>query len=367
MNAIPAKGYGAKSSLFSKLHRMDFERAAPAADELLIDVLYCGVCHSDLHQVKNDWGNTVYPCVPGHEIIGRVRQAGPSVTRFREGDIVGVGCMVDSCGSCEPCASGEENYCEGNNGFLATYNGPMVPAAEAKDGSNHYGRDNTYGGYSDQIVVKEHFVLRIPPELAVERAAPILCAGVTTWSPLRHWNVGAGQEVAVVGLGGLGHMAVQLAKARGARVTVVTTSKDKEEAARALGADDVLLSDDTKAMEAKELAFHFILVTIPDPFDINTYVSLLKRNGTLVTVGMLGNYKKGTDNNEVAFHRRSVAGSLIGGIAETQEVLDFCAQHGIQPDVELIKIQDVNEAFEKMTKGEVRFRYVIDMQSLKDE
>ncbi|RYY93757.1 MAG: NAD(P)-dependent alcohol dehydrogenase, partial [Chitinophagaceae bacterium] len=204
MNTIPSKGYGAKSSLFNKLHPLDFERDAPKAGELLIDILYCGVCHSDLHQVKNDWGNTVYPCVPGHEIIGRVRQAGPGVTKFKEGDIVGVGCMVDSCGKCAPCTEGEENYCEGPNGMLATYNGPMVPAKEAPGEQNMYGRDNTYGGYSNNIVVKEHFVLRIPPALAVERAAPILCAGVTTWSPLRHWNIGAGHEVAVVGLGGLG-------------------------------------------------------------------------------------------------------------------------------------------------------------------
>ncbi|RYZ00706.1 MAG: NAD(P)-dependent alcohol dehydrogenase [Chitinophagaceae bacterium] len=366
MNSIPAKGWGAKGATFSRLHPIDFERDAPKADELLIDILYCGVCHSDLHQVKNDWGNTVYPCVPGHEIIGRVRQAGASVTRFKVGDIVGVGCMIDSCNTCEPCAQGEENYCEGPNGFLATYNGPMVPAKEAPGGVNTYGRENSYGGYSSNIVVKERFVLRIPPALAPERAAPILCAGVTTWSPLRHWKVEAGQHVAVAGLGGLGHMAVKLARALGAEVTVITSSKEKEDAAKALGADHVLVSDDKKAMEEKALSYHLILVTIPDPFDINPYITLLKRNGTLVTVGMLGVYKKGTDNSEVAFHRRSVAGSLIGGVAETQEVLDFCAQHGIQPDVELIKMKDINEAFDKMAKGDVRFRYVIDMQSLGD-
>ncbi|GAA4342488.1 NAD(P)-dependent alcohol dehydrogenase [Flaviaesturariibacter amylovorans] len=353
MTPIPSRGYGATGSVLSKLHPIDFERAAPKADELLIDILYCGVCHSDLHQVKNDWGNTIYPCVPGHEIIGRVREAGASVTKFKAGDIVGVGCMVDSCGTCAPCAEGEEQYCEGPKGCTLTYNGPMKP-----DGSN------TYGGYSVNIVVKERFVLRIPPELAVERAAPILCAGVTTWSPLKHWKIGAGHQVAVVGLGGLGHMAVKLAKARGATVTVITTSGEKEAEAKALGADEVLLSTDKKAMEAKELSYHFILVTIPDPFDVNPYVTLLKRDGTLVTVGMLGAYKKGIDNNEVAFHRRSIAGSLIGGVAETQEVLDFCAQHGIQPDVELINMPDINDAFDRMAKGEVRFRYVIDMSSL---
>jgi uncharacterized zinc-type alcohol dehydrogenase-like protein len=356
MEAISSKGYGAKGSFFSKLHRMDFERQAPKEDEVLIDILYCGVCHSDLHQVKNDWGNTIYPCVPGHEIIGRIIATGGRVQKFKEGDIVGVGCMIDSCGACTSCEEGLEQYCEGPRGWTATYNGPMKP-----DGTN------TFGGYSNNLVVKESFVLRIPDSLDVKRAAPILCAGITTYSPLRHWKVGHGDKVAVVGLGGLGHMGVKLAKAMGAEVTVITTSKEKKKEAEELGADEVLFSEDENAMGAKELHFNFILITIPDPFDINPYIMLLKRDGALVTVGMLGNYKKGTDNSEVAFHRRTVSGSLIGGIAETQEVLDFCAQHSIQPDVEVIKIQDINDAFERMQKGEVRFRYVIDMQSLKEE
>lgn len=351
---MKSKGYGAKGSFFSKLDEMEFDREEPKADEVLIDILYCGVCHSDLHQVKNDWGNTIYPCVPGHEIIGRVVKAGGAVKKFKEGDVVGVGCMVDSCGRCASCKDGEEQYCEGPKGFTATYNGPVKP-----DGTN------TYGGYSVNIVVKENFVLRIPEALDIASAAPILCAGVTTYSPLKHWKVGAGQKVAVVGLGGLGHMAVQLAKAMGAEVTVITTTEDKRSAAIELGANEVLLSEDSKDMKAHELAFHFILVTIPDPFDINAYVTLLKKDGVLVTVGMLGNYKKGTDNNEVAFHRRSIAGSLIGSIAETQEVLDFCAEHNLAPQVEMIKMQDINDAFERMQKEEVRFRYVIDMQSLK--
>ena len=355
MATIQSKGYGAKGSLLSKLHEMEFEREEPKANEVLIDILYCGVCHSDLHQVKNDWGNTVYPCVPGHEIVGRVVKAGGSVKKFKEGDIVGVGCMIDSCGKCESCKEGEEQYCEGPKGWTATYNGPMKP-----DGTN------TYGGYSINIVVKEDFVLRIPDALDEKKAAPILCAGITTYSPLKHWGVKAGQKVAIVGLGGLGHMAVQIAKAMGADVTVITTTEEKRSAAIELGASSVIVSEDEKAMKENELAFHFIMITIPDPFDINPYVTLLKKDGVLVTVGMLGNYKKGTDNNEVAFHRRSIAGSLIGGIAETQEVLDFCAEKGIAPQVEMIKMQDINDAFDRMQDEEVRFRYVIDMQSLKE-
>ena len=356
MEQIKSKGYGAKGSFFSSLDKMEFERAAPKDDEVLIDILYCGVCHSDLHQVKNDWGNTVYPCVPGHEIVGRVISTGSSVTRHKQGDIVGVGCMIDSCGSCHSCREGLEQYCEGPKGWTATYNGPFKP-----DGTN------TYGGYSVNIVVKESFVLKIPDSLDIKKAAPILCAGVTTYSPLRHWKVKEGDKVAVAGLGGLGHMAVQLAKAMGAEVTVITTDEEKRSAAVRLGASEVLISSDEKAMKAKELSYDFILVTIPDEFDINPYVTLLKRDGALVTVGLLAPYKKGTDNSEVAFHRRTVSGSLIGGIAETQEVLDFCAKHNIAPEVEMIKMQDINDAFEKMQKEEVRFRYVIDMQSLKDE
>ena len=355
MEKIQSKGYGAKGSFFSKLDKMDFEREAPKANEMLIDILYCGVCHSDLHQVKNDWGNTVYPCVPGHEIVGKVVEAGSAVTKFKVGDLVGVGCMVDSCGECHSCQEGEEQYCEGPKGWTATYNGPMKP-----DGTN------TYGGYSINIVVKEDFVLRIPDAMDIKKAAPIMCAGVTTYSPLKHWNIGEGHKVAVVGLGGLGHMAVQIAKARGAEVTVITTTEDKRNAAIEMGATEVLLSEEEEAMKAHELAFHFILITIPDPFDINPYVSLLKRDGVLVTVGMLGNYKKGTDNNELAFHRRTVSGSLIGSIRETQEVLDFCAEHQLAPYVEMIRMEEINDAFDRMQKEEVRFRYVIDMQSLKE-
>jgi uncharacterized zinc-type alcohol dehydrogenase-like protein len=355
---IPSVGYAAKNKR-AKLKPFHFEREEPGPDDVQLDVLYCGVCHSDLHQVRDEWHNTVYPCLPGHEIVGRVTRVGAQVTKFAVGDIVGVGCMIDSCGQCRGCSEGLEQYCEGPKGWTATYNGPMEP-----DGTN------TFGGYSDTLVVKQHFVLRIPDALArgnLAAVAPLLCAGITTYSPLRHWKVGAGQEVAVLGLGGLGHMGVKLAKAMGARVTVITSSKDKREDARALGADDVLLEKDTKALAAAELRFDFILSTLPDPYDINPYVKLVKRDGALVVVGVLAPYEAPLDNSEVAFHRRTVTGSLIGGIAETQEVLDFCAEHGITADVEVIPIQDVNDAFDRMQEGDVRYRFVIDMQSLAKE
>ena len=361
MELLTTKAYGAKASLidqFSSLSRMDIERNPPQSDEVLIDILYCGVCHSDVHQVKNDWSNTVYPCIPGHEIIGRVVQAGSEVTKFSVGDVVGVGCMIDSCGKCSSCTEGEEQYCEGPVSWTATYNGYMKP------NGNGY---NTFGGYSTQIVVKDSFVLKIPDGLDLKAVAPILCAGVTTYSPLRHWGVKEGMNVGVAGLGGLGHMAVMLAKAMGAQVTVLTTKEEKRDAAEELGAHQVILSDDKEAMTQHELTLDLILITIPDKFDVNPYVSLLKRDGTLVTVGLLGPYKSPANNMELAMHRRSMAGSVIGGIQETQDVLDFCAQHSILPEIELIPIQDINKAYERMLDEEVRFRYVIDMQSLKDE
>jgi uncharacterized zinc-type alcohol dehydrogenase-like protein len=355
MTVIDSVGYAAKSKR-SKLKRHEFQREEPGPEDVQIDILYCGVCHSDLHQVRNEWHNTIYPCLPGHEIVGRVSRVGAKVRKFRVGDMVGVGCMVDSCGECEGCRKGLEQYCEGPHGATLTYNGPMEP-----DGTN------TFGGYSSNIVVKERFVLRIPPSIPPERAAPILCAGITTYSPLSKWRVKVGHEVAVVGIGGLGHMAIKLAKAMGARVTAITTSKEKKGELQRLGADEVFLSTDRKAMAAHELKFDFILSTVPDPYDVNPYVKLLKRDGSLVSVGVLAAYEKPLDNSEVAFHRRTVAGSLIGGVAETQEVLDFCAQHGISADVELIPIQDINDAFDRMQEGEVRFRYVIEMKSLAEE
>ncbi len=361
MEAIKTKAYGAKASLidrFSSLSRMDIDRSAPKSDEVLIDVLYCGVCHSDLHQVRNDWANTIYPCVPGHEIVGRVAETGSGVTKFSVGDIVGVGCMIDSCGQCHSCTGGDEQYCEGPVSWTATYNGYMKP-----DGSGY----NTFGGYSTSIVVKDSFVLKIPDALDIKAAAPILCAGVTTYSPLRHWQVKEGSKVGVAGLGGLGHMAVQLAKAMGAEVTVLTTKEEKRADAERLGAHQVLISDDKKTMTANELTLDLILITIPDKFDVNPYISLLKRNGSLVTVGLLGPYKSPANNMEIAMHRRSMSGSLIGSLKETQEVLDFCAEHAIAPEVEIIPIQDINKAFDRLMDEEVRFRYVIDMESLKNE
>lgn len=358
METFKTKAYGASNSIFNGLSEMDIERQAPKADEVHIDILYCGVCHSDLHQVKNDWKNTIYPCVPGHEIIGRVIEAGSSVTKFQVGDLVGVGCMIDSCGTCPACQEKEENYCEGPVSWTATYNGYMKP--QNKD-------FNTFGGYSTNITVKESFVLSIPEALDISAAAPILCAGVTTYAPLKYWNVGPGTSVAVVGIGGLGHMAVQLARALGATVTAVTRDKEKRAAAEQLGAHEVLISSDSAAMKAHELKFDFILITIPDAFDVNDYVTLAKRNGVITTVGLLGPYKAPLNNMEVAMHRRSVAGSVIGSIAETQEVLDFCAEHNIAPEVQVIPMQDINKAFDKMLDEEVRFRYVIDMASLKQE
>lgn len=361
MEQLTVKAYGTDGALlnrFNTLGPMDVERNTPKADEVLIDILYCGVCHSDLHQIRNDWNNTVYPCVPGHEIIGKVIQAGTGVSKFAVGDVVGVGCMVDSCGSCPSCKQGEENYCQGPVSWTATYNGYMKP-----DGSKF----NTFGGYSTSIVVKESFVLRIPDSLDIKAAAPILCAGVTTYSPLRHWDIKAGSTVGVVGIGGLGHMGVKLARAMGATVTAITTTEAKRQAALALGAHQVIVSTDTKIMKQHEATFDFILATVPDEFDLNPYISLLKHDGALVTVGLLAPYKTALNNMGVAFQRRSISGSIIGSIQETQEVLDFCAEHGIKPEVEMIAMQDINNAFDRMQKEDVRFRFVIDMQSLKNE
>jgi alcohol dehydrogenase (NADP+) len=358
---IPALGYAAQHS-YSRLKPFSFERRDPAANEIVIEVLFCGVCHSDVHQVKNEWSNTVYPCVPGHEIVGRVTVAGAAVTAHAVGDMVGVGCMIDSCQACEPCRAGDQNYCEGPNSWLATYNGPMVPAAKAPGGVNSYGVDNSFGGYSSVVVVREDFALKIPATLRPEVAAPILCAGVTTWSPMKHWGVKAGDNVGIIGFGGLGDMATKLALALGARVTVFTTSPDKQADAARLGAECVL-ENDTAALASRARSFDFILSTVPEKHDINPFVALLKRDATLVVVGALEPMAP-IDNQQVAFSRRSVAGSLIGNLADTQEVLDFCAHHGIGPDIEVIAIADINDAYKKVERGDVRFRYVIDMATL---
>ncbi len=359
---IHAHGYAAQN-YYSRLKPFNFEREEPKDDEIQIDVLFCGVCHSDIHQVKNEWANTVYPCVPGHEVVGKVVKVGSKVTRHAVGDTVGVGCMIDSCRSCEPCQHGDQNYCEGPNSWLATYNGPMVPAGKAPGGKNQYGRDNTFGGYSDTLVVKEDFVLKIPAKLKPEVAAPVLCAGVTTYSPMKHWKVKKGDKVGIVGFGGLGDMAAKIAKAMGAEVTVFTTTPEKLQEAERIGVKGVLESNKA-AMRQLKSSFDFILSTVPQKQDLNPFIALLKRDCTLTVVGALEPLAS-VNNMEVAPHRRSIAGSVIGNLAETQEVLDFCAEHGIGPDIQIIKIQEINDAYRKVQKGEVRFRYVIDMNSIK--
>jgi uncharacterized zinc-type alcohol dehydrogenase-like protein len=346
-------GYAAHSTT-DDLAPYRFERRDPRANDVVIDILYCGVCHSDLHTARNDWGNTMYPVVPGHEIIGRVTSVGPKVTRFKEGDHVGVGCMVDSCQHCAACARGLEQYC--NQFPIVTYN-----AIDPHD------QKPTFGGYSEKIVVSDKFVLKIPEGLDLAAAAPLLCAGITTWSPLRRWKAGKGSKAAVVGLGGLGHMALKLAKGLGAEVTLFTRSLDKEQDARRLGADNIVLSTDKGQMAAVLGQFDLIIDTVPYVHDLNPYVPTLSLDGTLVLVGYLGELEPMLNTVPLVMGRRSVAGSLIGGIAETQEMLDFCAEHGITSDIEMIKIQDINEAYERMLKSDVKYRFVIDMSSLKNQ
>jgi uncharacterized zinc-type alcohol dehydrogenase-like protein len=359
---IKAIGYAAKHS-FSNLKPFEFERSAAQGTEVEIEVLYCGVCHSDIHQVKNEWKNTVYPCMPGHEVVGRITKLGPNASKHRVGDLVGIGCMIDSCGQCAPCKAGEQNYCESPNSWLATYNGPMVPAAKAPGGQNIYGVDNTFGGYSTVIVAKEEFLLKIPQALAPEVAAPILCAGVTTYSLLKRGGVKAGQRVGIIGFGGLGNMAAKLAKAMGAEVTVFTRTDEKLEEASKRGFKGVLESDE-EAFTALKSSFDFLLSTVPEKHDVNPFVALLKRDCTLVVVGCLEPLEP-VNNMEMAMHRKAVAGSLIGNLQETQEVLDFCAEHAIGPDIQLIRADELNDAYDRVEKGDVRFRYVIDIASLK--
>ncbi len=361
---IDAFGYAADSAK-SKLKPCKFQCDEPGATDLRLEVLFCGVCHSDIHQVKNEWGNTVYPCMPGHEIVGRVVQAGPGVTKHKVGDLVGVGCMIDSCRDCAACKSGAENYCEGPNSWLATYNGPMIPVGKSPTGKNMYGRDNTFGGYSNTLVVSQDFALKIPAALSPAAAAPILCAGVTTYSPMKHWGVKAGDHVGILGFGGLGDMATKIARALGAQVTVFTTSKEKAPDAERIGAGQVVLASDEHKLASMNGSFDFILSTIPEKSNLDPFVPLLKRDRTLVIVGALEPLAS-FNNMQLASQRRSVAGSLIGGIAETQEVLDFCADHGIAPDIEVIGIDTINEAYTKVEAGEVRYRYVIDMATLKE-
>jgi uncharacterized zinc-type alcohol dehydrogenase-like protein len=345
-------GYAAHSAT-EPLSLFHFARREPRADDVQIEILYCGVCHSDLHSARNDWGGAMYPLVPGHEIVGRVLSVGAQVTRFQPGDAVGVGCLVDSCRRCAACARGWEQYCE--NGFTATYN----------DKDRHDGTP-THGGYSERIVVSERFVLRIPDSLDLRGAAPLLCAGITTWSPLRHWKVGPGSQVAVIGLGGLGHMALKLARALGATVTLFTRSPGKEDDARRLGAHEVVLSTNPAEMARVGGRFDLVIDTVPYVHDLNPYIPALAVNGTLVLVGYLGPLDPMLNTVPMVMSRKAVAGSLIGGLPETQDMLDFCGEHGITSDIEVIPMQAINEAYERMLRSDVKYRFVIDMASLED-
>lgn len=349
---LNSRGYAAQNA-GEALAPFTFERRDPGPLDVVIEIQYCGVCHSDIHMANNDWGMSVFPMVPGHEIVGRVVRVGTSVKKFKAGDSVGVGCMVDSCRSCTNCQDGEEQYCV--NGMTLTYGSP----------EKHIG-GYTYGGYSNNIVVDEAFVLKISPKLDIASTAPLLCAGITTYSPMRHWNVVAGQKVGVVGLGGLGHMALKSARSFDTHVVQFTTSPSKREDAMRLGAHEVVLSRDEDAMKAHANSFDFILDTVSAPHDLNALLPLLKRDGKLVLVGLP------TEPPTVApggliWARRSLAGSLIGGVRETQEMLDYCAEHGISADIEVIPIQKINEAFQRVVKADVKYRFVIDMSSLEKQ
>ena len=347
---LKPKAYAAQSAT-TALAPFQVQRREAGPLDVQIDILYCGVCHSDIHQVRNEWHNTIYPCVPGHEIIGRVVKTGGEVTKFKAGDLVAVGCMVDSCRTCPSCRTGLEQYCEVAPVF--TYNGP----------DKHWG-GVTYGGYSEAIVVDEAFVLRVSRKLDLAAAAPLVCAGITTYSPLRHWKVGPGMKVGIVGLGGLGHMAVKFANAFGAHVVLFTTSTNKAADALRLGAHEVVISKNENEMKRHHNSFDFILDAVSAEHDINAYLSLLKLDGTLTLVGAPEKPLPVAAFN-VILPRRQLAGSAIGGIAETQEMLDFCATHDITADVEVIPIQLINEAYERILKGDVNYRFVIDMASLK--
>jgi alcohol dehydrogenase (NADP+) len=345
------KAFGTEATT-APLQQLNIQRRKAKEHDVEIEILYCGVCHSDLHTVRNEWHGTIYPCVPGHEIVGKVVGVGGHVSKFKVGDLAAVGCMVDSCRECDYCKDGLEQYCE--NGNTGTYNSPDI----------HIG-GYTFGGYSESIVVDETFVLRVPENLDPAATAPLLCAGITTYSPLKHWNVGPGKKVGIVGIGGLGHMGVKLAKAMGAEVVVFTTSPSKFEDARRLGADDVVLSKDPEQMQRYAGKLHFVLDAVSAQHDINAYLALLRVDGSLALVGAPENPLPVAAFSLIP-SRRSFAGSMIGGIAETQEMLDFCGQHNIVSDIEMINIQQINEAYERLLKGDVKYRFVIDMISLKN-
>ena len=351
---MTTKAYGAHAA-DQPLQPLDIERRAPGPQDVQIDIAYCGVCHSDLHTVRSEWGGTLYPCVPGHEIVGHVSAVGSAVSGFKVGDTVGVGCLVGSCQHCAACDEGLEQYCE--NGFVGTYNGPTADAP-----------GHTLGGYSQRIVVDEKFVLKIRhPEAQLAAVAPLLCAGITTWSPLRHWHAGPGRKVGVVGIGGLGHMGVKLAHAMGAHVVAFTTSESKRQDALDLGADEVVVSRNEAEMKAHAGSFDLILNTVAASHSLDAFTGLLKRDGTMVLVGVPEHPHPSPNIGNLIFKRRAIAGSLIGGIAETQEMLDFCAEKGIVADIEMIRVQQIDEAYDRMVKSDVKYRFVIDNATLAEQ
>ncbi|WP_215779822.1 NAD(P)-dependent alcohol dehydrogenase [Paludibacterium sp. B53371] len=353
MSTSNVKAYAATSAT-TPLGPYPIQRRRVRDNDVEIDIHYCGVCHSDLHTARNDWNWTVYPIVPGHEIIGKVKAVGPGVTRFKVGDTVGVGCMVDSCGHCAACEDGYEQHC--HSGATFTYGWPDSELGGI-----------TQGGYSEKIVVNQDFVLRVPDQLDMASAAPLLCAGITTWAPLQEAGIGPGSKVAVVGLGGLGHMAIKLASALGAEVTLMTRSAGKEQEARRLGAHHVVVSGDDASMTAVANQFHLIVDTVPYEHDLNPYLPTLTHKGKLVLVGYLGPLEPTLNSVVMIMGGRSLAGSMIGGIAATQQMLDFCGEHHIGADIEVIRMQDINQAYERMLKSDVKYRFVIDMASLKQE
>jgi len=347
---MQVQAYGAYAS-DQDLESLQITRRAPGAHDVQIDIAFCGICHSDLHQVRAEWAGTRFPCVPGHEIVGRVIATGEHVTAHKAGDLVGIGCIVDSCKQCGECAEGLENYCPG---MIGTYNSPSPDEPGW-----------TLGGYSQQIVVHERYVLRIRhPEAQLAAVAPLLCAGITTYSPLRHWHAGPGKKVGVVGIGGLGHMGIKLAHAMGAHVVAFTTSQSKREAARALGANQVVVSRNADEMAAHGRSFDFILNTVAAPHDLDAFLVLLKRDGAMTLVGAPATPHPSPNVFNLIMQRRSLAGSMIGGIPETQEMLDFCAEHGIVADIEMVRADQINGAYERMLRGDVKYRFVIDNATL---
>lgn len=347
---MPTNAYAA-SSADSGLAPFELDRRELRADDVAIDIDFCGVCHTDIHFVENDWGRTKYPVVPGHEIIGHVTAVGTDVKKFKQGDVVGVGCMVDSCRECSPCKEGLEQFCA--EGFVSTYNGV-----------DRHDESITFGGYSENVVVSERFVVRVPEKLDPAAAAPILCAGITTYSPLRHFGIKRGDKVGVVGMGGLGHMGVKFANALGAEVTLFTRSESKVAEAKSQGAHHVVVSTDKAQMKQARESLDFILNTVPVPHDLNPYVNCLKYDGTMCMVGLIEPLNEPLNIGGLIGRRRVLAGSLIGGMPETQEVLDFCAEHDISCDIEMLDIRNINEAYERMKKGDVKYRFVIDISTL---